>query len=364
MISRSPPYNPRLGLALVLVGAFIGLLAGEAFFRKIAEPRPPLVEAEDGIEWFRENDPTTVVLGSSHARAFLPLAQMLTSPVSGDPAAHRERVAVISLEYGTLTSYRWLVEHRLLPIMDRDLGGGRERPGALARAILVTDWWDACGRAQGPAATNLPARVWTLGDFVEDAAGQGLTAYNANYLQGRLDRWFRDSVLVRSRGHEHLVNALRQLVRKKTDAERRVDLQGAIEAWRDMVEAGAGCEDPVQRQALDDLVTVFQSRGVEVAIVLYPRMPATISERARDTTLAEFSAWARAWSDRRGLRFLDLSLGSPLVDEDWESDLDHVTAAGARRFSEWALRGPLGFLREPPTRPADARFAISPGGAP
>ncbi|MBK7971764.1 MAG: hypothetical protein IPK07_00120 [Deltaproteobacteria bacterium] len=138
------------------MGALLGVVVGEVLFRRIAEPRPPLVEAEDGIAWFQTSDPTTLILGSSHARAFLPLAATLTAEGEVGTAAHHERVAVISLEYGTVTSYRWLVEHRLLPFLDAPRGGARP---ALARAILVTDWWDACGRMHGPAATNLPARA-------------------------------------------------------------------------------------------------------------------------------------------------------------------------------------------------------------
>ncbi|MBK7971765.1 MAG: hypothetical protein IPK07_00125 [Deltaproteobacteria bacterium] len=204
-----------------------------------------------------------------------------------------------------------------------------------------------------------------MADFVADLAQHGLTDHNANYLQNQLNRWFRDSVLVRSRGHDHLVDALKQLVREKTDAERRADLQGAIDAWRDMVEAGAGCEDPLQRAALDDLVSSFESRGIEVTILLYPRMPSTITDRARDTTLAEFSAWARGWATGRGLRFLDLSLDSPLTDDDWESDLDHVTAAGAEKFSVWALAAPLAFLSEPvPARGGAMVPAHTVGGGP
>lgn len=354
--SRSTP----LGLALVLAGALAGVLVGELFFRAIAEVRPPLVEAEDGIAWFRAHDPTTLVLGSSHARAFLPLDEMLEREAAANPGLHAERVAVISLEYGTLTSYRWLATQKLVPLLDaRAAGGGRP---SLARAILVTDWWDACSRAQGPASTNLPARVWGFSDFARDLAAHGLTDYNSSYPQARLDRWFRGSVLVRSRGHEHLVNALRQLIKKKTDAERRADLQGAIDAWRDMVEAGAGCEDPIQRQALDDLVNLFAGRGVEVTLLLYPRMPATISERAKTLTLDPFSRWASDYAARKGVRFLDLSLATPMDDGDWETDLDHVTAAGARKFSAWALAGPLAFLREPPPAPS-AAAATPPGGA-
>ncbi len=355
-VATETPPNART-LLWVCVGALLAVGAGELFFRAIAELRPPLLEAEDGIAWFRDHDPTTVVLGSSHARAFLPLSDMLAGEATQRPDAHRERVAVISLEYGTLTSYRWLVTNKLVPLMEaRTADGSRVRP-SLARAILVTDWWDACGRAQGPASTNLPARVWDLTDFIHDLAGHGLTDYNANYLQARLDRWLRFSVLVRSRGHEHLVNALKQLVKKKSDAERRADLEGAIDAWRDMVEAGAGCEDPVQRQALDDLVNLFESHGAEVTVLLYPRMPSTISDRAKAVTLDPFSQWAREYAARKGVRFVDLSLGTPMTDDDWESDLDHVTATGAQKFSEWVLAGPLAFLREAPPAPPQVRPA-------
>lgn len=352
-----------LALVFLVVGALAGVVAGELFFRAIAEVRPPLVEAEDGIAWFRDHDPTTVVIGSSHARAFLPLSDMLAREASARADAHGERLAVISLEYGTLTSYRWLVTHKLMPLVEERTADGAPVRPSLARAIVVTDWWDACGRAQGPASTNLPARVWDASDFAHDLAAHGLTDYNANYLQARLDRWLRGSVLVRSRGHEHLVNALKQLVKKKSDAERRADLEGAIDAWRDMVEAGAGCEDPVQRQALDDLVNLFESHGAEVTVLLYPRMPSTITERARVVTLDPFSRWAAEYAAGKGVRFVDMSLATPMTDDDWESDLDHVTAAGARKFSEWALAGPLAFLREAPPPPRPSTHAQAGGGA-
>lgn len=90
------------------------------------------------------------MLGSSHARSFETMAEILFRKTSG-----RERMLAVPLEWGKLTSYDWVLRHRLAPRMDEtDASGRKVRPG-LRHFLLVTEWWDTC--PVGPPGSDVPA---------------------------------------------------------------------------------------------------------------------------------------------------------------------------------------------------------------
>ena len=61
-------------------------------------------------------------------------------------------------------------------------------------------------------------------------------------------------------------------------------------------------------------------------------------------TLGVFAARAEALCDRYDVRFIDWSVDSPLGDEHFYADLDHVTPEGNQLLAEWGLDGDLAFV--------------------
>lgn len=180
----------------------------------------------------------------------------------------RERMLAVPVEWGKLSSYRWVLENRLLPMFDE-----RDNLGA-------------------PRRTALRQRV---------------APSSAEAQQAQFDR---------------------------TASE-----------WQQMVEAGAACLGaPAEMGALAAMVDTLRARGIEVTVLLYPRMPVTLSTRAKETTLPEFAARVRALVEPRGVRVVDLTSDVPLADADFGGDFDHILPAANARFSGWALDGPLRFL--------------------
>lgn len=326
---------------MVAVTAALTVVGVDLFVRALVPFPPPLREVEDALAEYRAGDPTVLLLGSSHARTFTTLGELLRERTGG-----KERVQDVPLEFGKLSSYEWLLEHRLRPLIEeRDAAGALVRP-SLRRFVLVTEWWDSCP-TEGPAS-NLPARAWDFADFVRDVADKGLTGYNGNYLSNRWTRLLVGSVLVRDRGHERIKEGLRALVAELSPAVTQAAFDRRVSEWHRNLEEGVVCvASASEMAAFQRIVEYFQGRGVEVTVVLYPRMPVTLTEKAKATTLRAFSEKAAALARSLGVRVVDLTLDHPLTDDDFEPDFDHITADGNRKFGAWAIEGPLAFLATP-----------------
>lgn len=317
------------------------VVAADRVAAMFAPPRH-LREVEDAITELRSGDPTTLVIGSSHARTFAVLSESLHARTAG-----RERLLAVPVEWGKLTSYRWVFENRLLPLFDERDGTGAPRRTALRRAIIVTEWWDSCPGDARPR--NLPARSWTWGDYVADVRANGMTPYNDNFLAYRWSRWFRASALVQDRGQGRLLSALRQRIAPASDEALQAHFDATAAEWQEMVEAGADCIGAAEEMgALAAMVDTLRARSVDVTVLLYPRMPVTLTEKAKATTLPQFAARVREIAEPRLIGVVDLSSDTPLRDDDFGGDFDHILPEGNARFSAWALDGPLRFLLEPP----------------
>jgi len=325
------------GLTAAAVCAAIDLLVARA-----VDYPPPMREVEDAVRDYASSDPTTLVIGSSHARSFDSLAALVRRR---DPSG--ERLLAVPLEFGKLASYEWVFKRRLWPLADERLPDGNRRRPSLRRVILVTEWWDSCDTDDGGPSSNLPARAWTFSDFAADARGHGLTVYNQNYVHNRWHELWEPSVIMRDRGLERLVPLLRARVFPVSAERRERGLQLQTEHWQRLVEGGTRCMGaPSQMEALDSMLADFERRGLDVTILLYPRKPGTLTDKAKATTLPDFSAMMGAIAQRRGIRFIDMTSTSPLRDDEFADDFDHVTPSGNQRFAEWALDGSLHWLLE------------------
>lgn len=325
--------------------AFITVIVADRAMSTLVRFGPPLREVQDATEDYERSDPTVLVLGSSHARSFEAIGKVLAERTN-----NRVTMVAVPLEWGKLSSYLWVLRHRLAPLIEEV--GEDERPlrPSLRHFILVTEWWDSC--PVGPPGTetpaaNLPARAWVFSDFIKDALRNGLTDYNKNYLTYIWTRAFIWSPLVRDRGHETIKERLRNLVSQVSPAVAKAAYERRVHDWHVMLEGGAECMwDPYEINALEQIVAYFRSRAIEVTIVLYPKMPITLTNTGVENTLKPFSKRMQEFAAKQNIRLLDWTLESPLRNEDWEVDFDHLTPEGDQKLAEWALAGDLAFLLE------------------
>lgn len=343
-------------LAIVALSAVVTIVGVDLLARRLAAP-VHRKEVQDGVAELRVSDPDVLVLGSSHARTFAALAGPLAERTGGD-----QTLVAIPVEAGKLTSYQWVLEQRLRPLVDeRDAEGRPVRP-SLSRFVLITEWWDSC-RAER-AWTNLPSRAWTFRHFAADAWRNGITDYNRNYLQTRWSRLFWESSLVQDRGQGRVLVAARERLGLHDAAREQSRVQSLTAEWQRMVEDGDRClGDPAQMRAMGETLAWAKARGLETTLVLFPRKPATLTPHAKETTLARFAALASEVAAAQGARFVDLTTKTPLLDDDFMADFDHVSIEGNRKFAEWSLANDLRWLLQPAATRGTVAAAGRPEGA-
>lgn len=331
---------------MVVTGVFalVTLAAVDAGLHRVA-PLKPLLEIEPAVEQYADGDPTVLVLGSSHARSFITLGRVLSERTGG-----AERVQPVPVEWGKYTPYQWTLEHRLRPLLEETGPDGKLVRPSLKRAVIVTEWWDSTtlDGGNGTITMSLPARAWQWKHFLADLFQNNLTPYNQNFLQRVWRELWPWSVLVQDRGHENIARAIRDALKKPDRGAAAAAYDARIKMWQDLIDDGVTklC-DPSQMASLDAIVAYLKGRGLEVTLLLYPRKPATLTEQAKATTLAEFSARMRAYAGRQGLRFVDWTTRHPLTDDDFADDFDHILPDGNERLAAWALEGDLAFLLRP-----------------
>ena len=331
---ETSPITWRQLLAAIACAAAT-IVAGDTFVRAVVPTAAlDLREASDGIADLETKSPEILVLGSSHARTFHVLGRELEGRTRG-----ATQVVSIPLEMGKVVPYLWLIDNRIKPLLDDPTPAGARRRAWLKHFILLTEWWDTCP-PEGQYG-NLPSRAWTLEDFIADVGVHGLTGYNRNYLQRRWQRAWGASVLSRLRKSEDYAAGIQTLLGGSADDWRDAETR----RWQKMVEEGADClGDPTQMGAMARIVDFAHGRGLDMTIVLFPRKPGTYTERARRTTMVRMSEVMTRFAAEHGVRLVDMTLRSPLTDDDFMADFDHVNAAGNRAFARWALDGDLAML--------------------
>jgi lysophospholipase L1-like esterase len=111
-------------------------------------------------------------------------------------------------------------------------------------------------------------------------------------------------------------------------------------------------------QAFRWIADYAASRGWEMTILLWPRKPITLSEKARATTLPAFAQLVRNFAEPRRIRVVDLTTTSPIGDDDYMEDFDHFNAGGNAKFAPWALDHDLSFLASAPAEGSAALAAV------
>ncbi len=335
-------------VAVVAVCALVTVVAADFALARLSPVPTAIMEVDDGIRMLRDHDPDTLILGSSHTRSFLPMRDLIRERTSGD-----NEVVLVPVEWGLFTSYKWVLDNRVAPLVDEVRNGQKVRP-SIKRALIITTFYDACD-VQHIGNVNLPARAWEAQHFGDDLAHKGLTEFNRNYLQTRWKSAFSGSVLIQNRGHERVGDALREVVRPVSD-ERKAEVRAENVKWakRNMEKQWDICWHPPEIAALEQILDFFLTRDIEPTIILFPLLPDITSEKSKATTLLRYEKYAAELGKRRGVRVVDMTYGAPLVGADFQDDFDHLTREANPRFAAWALENHLQFLLEPP----------SPGGAP
>ncbi len=299
-----------------------------------------LREVEDAVNDLQTRAPTWLVIGSSHARTFTVVGNELSRRSKG-----KIQMLAVPVEFGKMTSYEWVIQHRLHPLFEAKTAQGKLRRARLRHVLLVTEWWDSVDVEGGKPAHNLPARAWHLTDFLNDVWNHGLTPYNQNYIRNRWMRLGYSSTLISDRGHGQILKKLRERIRPLSKDTKQDLYQQQMRAWQRMVQAGpTKMLHPKQMAAFKRILTYFQQRKIQVSVLLYPRMPGTITAKAKKDTLDAFATAIKKICAPRHIRVIDLSHQSPLQDSDFTPDFDHVTQQGNKLFTQWALKGPLRFL--------------------
>ena len=307
--------------------AALTVAVADAALQRWLPHEPPILEVADGLADLQAADPRIVVLGSSHARSFVPVRR----------AVGPDDLVVVPAEGGTFFVFDWILQHRLRPLL--------AEKSRLERLVLVTTYWDMCPAEHAHFEGNLPSRSWTLRHYLADVWAHGQNGLNRNYVQARLKRAARASILARERGllptriREHLRPPDLDARFAHRIAVRRGEMEGV--EW-DL------CWDPKGRAAFDRIVDYTRERGIALSVVLFPLVVETVTDQSRATTLERYRAWVTRRAAESGFEVLDLTFASPLVRDDFEPDCDHVTPAGNELFSRWALDGPLRHLRGAP----------------
>ncbi len=327
-------------IVLVAVFAAASVIAADFALQRFSSVHH-LSEIEDALHTYAMSDPDVLVLGSSHARTFEVVNQELASR-----SRNGSRILSVPLEWGKLTGYEWVLQHRLRPLIEEKTPSGDLRRTRLRRFILVTEWWDST--ISDEPIWNLPSRAWTWTDFLQDFARNGLTDYNRNYLTTRWLRFAWDSVLAQDRGHGRIMADVKRRFVAEDPRIKEASFEFQTRKWQTMTEEGAAAiANSTEMDALDRILDYFQDRGIEVRIVLYPRKPGTLTEKAKETTLASFSQKIAKIAAVRGIRVHDWTLDSPIGDDDFLSDFDHITLEGNQKLARWMLDGELSDLANP-----------------
>jgi hypothetical protein len=338
MTFRAPATWRSLGL--VAASALVTIVVADLLLQLFSPPRR-LSEVEDAIERYRASDPDILVLGSSHARTFEVVDQELHARTGG-----KRTMLAVPVEWGKLSAYAWVLQHRLKPLLEEADSHGVLRRHNLEEFILVTEWWDSTSLEE--PAWSLPARAWSFRDFLEDFLRNGITDYNRNYITTRWNRMWTASILVQDRGHSRILTDLKDMFVAPDPQVRGASSALRTSKWRIMTEEGATrIANPDEMAALHQILDYMQDRGVQVRIVLYPRKPNTLTEKAKETTLRRFSETMMAIGKERGIPIHDWTTTSPLTDGDFMSDFDHVTKDANVKLARWMLDGEMSDLAGP-----------------
>lgn len=341
--AAAPAKTRTRELAIVIAVAIVVVLGSELALRRICPPKY-VREIQDAMVEYKREDPTVLVLGSSHARTFAYMDTIARERTQG-----RARIMSVPLEWGKFRSYEWVLEHRLVPLLDaKKPDGSRARP-SLRHFVLTTAWWDACWYDGDPEVFNLPSRAWTLDDFLSAVREKGLNDHSRNYVTSRWGDLWHGSILISDRGHGRLAAALRATVKPLPESALVAQHEKKLADWQAMVERGESCiNHPAELAALDRILSFAEDRGWDLTLMLYPMMPSTMTPKGIERVQRPFIRAMREMALLHRARFIDATFDKRLTDDDFQEDFDHLKPASHVRYSNDLLDHELSFLLDQP----------------
>lgn len=353
--------SSRARLVTFLVGVLLAVIVID-IAANLASPLRIRREVEDAVLDLRAEDPDVLVISSSHGRSFHVLGQELAQRTHG-------AVSLVSfpLEAGTMRGMEWVLRKRAVPILDERDAAGKLKRTRLKKLIFGVTWWDSCRRGSPPTVDlNVASRAWTLKDYLQDVAANGLTDVNRNYLRYQLQRMQRFSRLMQAQGEDPLQTIANKLMSvaggaysRRTSQESTPEstapvVSPALAKWREDIETGQACLlSPSELEALERMEAFARERKLDFTVVLFPLMPLTVTP-AGQLTLERFAKLMKLRGQELGYRVIDMTRLPVLSDADFMRDMDHLSVTGNAKFTEWALRHELGFLLDIAPRPAGA----------
>lgn len=326
---------------IVLLAVAVSVVVGADLALRRLSPPKYVREVADAMKDYEHEDPTVLVLGSSHARTFHVMDGIVRERTDG-----RERILAVPLEWGKFRSYEWLLHNRVEPLIDEEAPSGGKKRASLKRFILLTAWWDACWTDGDPPVFNLPSRAWTFNHFEAAVIENGLDDHSRNYVTSRWGDIFHGSILVSDRGQGHLVTALRERLRPMSEEAKAKQFEWKLESWKGIMHQGRRCGlHPEELAAAERILGWGQDRGYDVTLMLYPMMPITVDDEDRELVQEPFQEAMRALAAKRNVRFVDATFVHNVQNEDF-LDFDHLSPEAHARFSKWLLEGELSFLVE------------------
>ncbi len=328
-----------LGLGIVAACALGTVAVCDVLMQRVS----PIVwrrQVDDGVRDFRNGNPSVLSIASSHGRSMDVVARVL-----GERTGHPGQMVSVTMEAGKATHYAFVLDERLKPLIEEQRADGTRVRDRLKHLVLVTDWGDSCSWPAGRRAVELPSHAWELRHYMADVAFEGATSINRNYPRWHWKRMFQFSLLATDRGRGVVVpNLLAAAVGRPTGRSAEEE-KAFLDWWHQDIENGVNCIFGAdQMDAYRHIIAYFKSQQVDVTLLLFVRKPNTLTQIARDTTLAKFSAGMRQFAQEQGVRLVDVSTSSPLTDDDFMADYDHVSPAGNEILAPWLLDGPLSFL--------------------
>jgi hypothetical protein len=322
---------------MLVLGIVLALVCADLLMRSFYDV-PAKRQVRDGLSDL-QRVPNVLAVSSSHGRSFHVLGNQLR-----ERTGNKTDLIAVALEAGKVHAMEWVFDQRVKPLITGDNG---EVKDPLTHVMFGITWWDTC-RTEQPTETahNIVTHGWTAKHYLNDFKDTGANDLNRNYVRNLWRHFLSHSALVKTRfaiseNFSRFTNFLRVMVLGGLPED---EYQQTLSRWHSDIETGYKCFlSEMDMQAMDRFVSYTKSQNLDLTIVLFPLKPDTITEAGLENTIAPFAQSMQQYGADNNVRVVDMTLGI-LDDSEFMLDLDHVTAEGNIKWSDYALDNDFNFL--------------------